>query len=53
MSTTVATEYRLFIDCVTARRGFWSEAEKLSTTAGRYRHALATADQTRRNHRSD
>ncbi|MBK5054435.1 hypothetical protein IQ289_39415 [Burkholderia sp. R-70006] len=53
MSTTVAAEYQLFIDCVKARRGFWSEAEKLSRTAGRYRHALATADQTRRNHRLD
>ncbi|BCG04452.1 hypothetical protein PPGU19_090200 (plasmid) [Paraburkholderia sp. PGU19] len=53
MSTTVAAEYRLFIDCVKARRGFWSEAAKLARTAGGYRQALATADQTRRNQKLD
>ena len=33
VSTTVAADYRLFIDCVKARRGFWSEAGKLARTA--------------------
>ncbi|WP_205970931.1 hypothetical protein [Paraburkholderia sp. Tr-20389] len=53
MSTTVAADYRLFIDCVKARRGFWSEAGKLARTADGYRHALAVADQTRRSHGTD
>jgi hypothetical protein len=48
MSTTLAADYRLFIDCVQARRGFWSEAGKLARKAGGYRLALATADETRR-----
>jgi hypothetical protein len=50
MSTIVAADYRLFVDCVKARGGFWSEAGKLARTAGRYRRALAVADQTRRSH---
>ncbi|MFM0515454.1 hypothetical protein, partial [Paraburkholderia sp. RL17-373-BIF-A] len=33
MSTTVAADYELFIDCVKARRGFWTEAEKLTSAA--------------------
>ena len=48
MSTTVAAEYQLFIDCVKARRGFWSEAEKLARTAGWNCQALSVADQARR-----
>jgi hypothetical protein len=49
MSATVAAEYQLFIDCVKARRGFWSEAGKLARTAGWHRQALAAADQARCN----
>lgn len=48
MFTTVAADYRLFTGCVKARRGFWSEAEKLAKTADWFRHALAVTDQTRR-----
>ncbi|MEX3815916.1 hypothetical protein AB3X96_37735 [Paraburkholderia sp. BR13439] len=46
MSTTLAADYRLFIHCAKARRGWWSEAGKLA--AGGYRCARAVADQTRR-----
>jgi hypothetical protein len=53
MSATVEAEYQLYVDCAKARRGFWSEAEKLARTAGRYRSALAVADQTRRKHTLD
>ncbi|WP_345816656.1 hypothetical protein AAGS40_27140 (plasmid) [Paraburkholderia sp. PREW-6R] len=53
MSTTVAADYRLFIDCVKARRGFWTDAEELARTAGRYRHALEVADQTRHSQGTD
>jgi hypothetical protein len=53
MSTTITAGYRLFIDCGKARHGFRSEAGKLARTADWYRHALAVADQTRRNHKTD
>lgn len=50
MSTTVASDYGLFTDCVKGRCGFWAEAKRLGSTATWFRHALAVADETRRNH---
>jgi hypothetical protein len=32
ISTIVAADYRLFIDCVKARRGFWNEAGTITST---------------------
>ncbi|MFP4896770.1 hypothetical protein [Paraburkholderia sp. EG304] len=53
VSETVAAGYQLFIDRVNARRGFWSEAGKPASAAGRYRHALSVADRTWRHHGLD